>query len=378
MRWFQTRMTGLKLFCFSGCVVAMACTADATSPTLTISRVPPANLRFSWPTNFVNWQLTSTTNLSPANWQAVTQTVTVSGTSSVVLLLMTNRSGYFRLQQTNGTCVFQATPPVIASGGSSLLTWCPVAGLTYRVSPGPGIVTGGSLGVSPTVTTVYTLTASNALGVVTNFTTVIVNPCGFASVSNWDATVTFTYALAPSAPGYSFSISRQASATLHLTRSGSDPVFIFNGSATGTASINDREDDSSSGTLITSTTIGSGPPVPLLSTFVMGINCTSNLYNFAAIVAVDAIDTETSEGQSSSSPRTAIAGQVAILPRPLPLAVSTISGSAIVPVLGSFTIPTTDYYAPNDFLANDMWINGVITDATAGTASVSWSFTPTP
>ncbi len=42
-------------------------------------------------------------------------------------------------------CVFQATPPVITSGASSTLSWCPVAGLTYRISPGPGIVTGGSL-----------------------------------------------------------------------------------------------------------------------------------------------------------------------------------------------------------------------------------------
>ena len=100
--------------------------------------------------------------------------------------------------------MFQATPPVINSGGSSTLTWCPVAGEIYRLSPGPGIVTGGTASVSPTVTTVYTLTASNALGIVTNFTTVIVNPCGFASVSNWDATLTFSYTLAPSAPGFSF------------------------------------------------------------------------------------------------------------------------------------------------------------------------------
>ena len=46
--------------------------------------------------------------------------------------------------------------------------------------------------------------------------------------------------------------------------------------------------------------------------------------------------------------------------------------------LGPFTIPTTDYYIPNDFIANDMWINGVITDASAGNASVSWSLEPAP
>jgi hypothetical protein len=370
-------MSSLKPFYISLCVLAMACAAEAASPTLSISVVPPATLRVSWPSNFTDWQLKSTTNLSPANWQAVAQSPISSNNALVVSLPLTNKSGYFRLEQIGGGCVFQAVPPVITAGASSTLSWCPVAGLTYRVSPGPGVVTGSSLIVSPIVTTVYTLTASNALGVVTNFATVIVNPCGFGSVSNWDATLIFSYTLAPSAPGYSFSINRQAQATFRLTPFGSG-VFSFNGSASGLVSINDREDDSSSGTLITTTTVGMGPPVPLLSAFVLGINCASNTYNFSAIVAVDAIDTETSLGQSSSSPRTAIAGQVAIYPHPLPTTSSTISGSAVLPILGPFTIPTADYYTPNDFIANDMWINGVITDATAGTASVSWSITPAP
>ena len=165
--------------------------------------------------------------------------------------------------------------------------------------------------------------------------------------------------------------------TLHLTPFGSG-VFAFDGSASGTTSINDREDDTSSGTLITTTTIGTDPPNPLLSTFTLGINCASNTYNFAAIVAVDAIDTEISVGPPSSSPRTAITGQVAIFPRPLPVANSTITGSAVLQVVGSLTIPTSDYYTPNDTIANDMWTYGVVTDATAGTASVSWSITPAP
>jgi hypothetical protein len=372
-------MSSLKHLYLSLSVLAMACTAEATSPALSLSLVPPATLRFSWSSNFVNWQLMSTPDLLPADWQAVTQAAVPSNNTFVVLFPFADKSGFFRLQQTNssGGCVVQATPPVINSGGSSTLTWCPVAGEIYRLSPGLGVVTGGSASVSPTVTTVYTLTASNSMGITTNFTSVIVNPCGFASVSNWDATLTFSYTLAPSAPGYGFSINRRAQATFRLTPFGPG-VFAFNGSASGIASINDREDDSSSGPLITSTTVGLGPPHPMLSTFVLGINCTSNAFNFSAIVAVDAIDTETYIGGSSSSPRTAIAGQVAILSHPLPFASSTISGSAVLPVVGPFTIPATDYFIPNDIIANDMWINGVITDPTAGTASVSWSFTPAP
>jgi len=275
--------------------------------------------------------------------------------------------------------VFQAAPSVINSGGSSTLTWCPLGGVTYRVSPGPGVVAGGNLIVSPTVTTVYTLTASNALGVVTNFTTVLVNPCGFGSVSNWNATLNFTYALAPSASGRSFNVSRSAQVTFHLTPSTNGPgLFTFDGTSTGTVSINDREDDSTSGSLITETIIGTGPLVPLISTFVLSVNCANGTYNFAAIAAVNATDTTISDGNSDSSPTSSIAGQVAVLPRPLPSTGSTLSGSGNLPVVGPFTIPTNDYFTPNGFIANDMWIYGAITDATAGTASVSWSITPAP
>jgi hypothetical protein len=371
---------GVKLFLIL-CGLAMACIAEAASPTLSISRIPPGTVQLSWPSNFLDWRLTSTTNLSSATWQAVTQTPVPTGNLLLVLFPSTNVNGYFRLEQTNGSCIFQAVPPVISSGGSSTLSWCPVGGVTYRVSPGSGSVSGGSLVVSPTVTTVYTLTASNALGVVTNFTTVIVNPCGFASVSNLNATLNFSYSVAPSVSGYSFSVHRSAQATFHLTRtdfSNGNAIFTFDGSATGTVSINDREDDSSSGTLITTTTIGTGPPVPLVSTFVLSINCANGTYNFASIVGVDSIETTTSLGMSDSSPTTSIAGQVAVFPRPLPVAASTISGSGNFPVVGPFTIPVNDYYIPNDFIANDMWVNGAITDATAGTASVSWSIAPAP
>jgi hypothetical protein len=165
--------------------------------------------------------------------------------------------------------------------------------------------------------------------------------------------------------------------TFHLTRA-SDGVFTFDGSSTGTLGINDVEDDSSSGTLITSTTKGYGHLVPLLSTFVLGINCTSNTYTFSAIAAVDASDTETSEGISSSSHQTAIAGQVMIFPRPLPTGANTLSGKEDVPALGPFLLPTSDYYTPNDFIANDMWINGVINPGDTDTATVIWSIAPAP
>jgi hypothetical protein len=370
----------LKFFVFALCVFAGACVAQAASPTLSISQIPPASLQFSWPSNFIDWQLTSAPNLSSATWQSVTQAPLALGGALVVLLPLTNKSGYFRLQQTNASsCVFQATPSVITAGASSTLSWCPTAGFTYRVTPGPGIVAGGILVVSPTVTTVYTLTASNAVGVVTNFTPVIVNPCGFASVSNWNATLNFSYQQTAAAPGFSFSVMRTAvSATFHLTNSGTAGLFVFDGIANGTISINDTENDSSSGTLITTKVVGTGPPVPLISTFVLSINCANGTYNFAAIAGVDGTETTIVDGISDSSPATSVAGQVAVFPRALPVGSTTLAGSATLPTTGPFTIPTSDYFTPNDFIANDMWVDGALTDATAAPASVSWSITPAP
>jgi len=322
----------------------------------------------------------SATNLSSGTWQAVTQAPLSVGNALVLLVPFTNRNGFFRLQQTNsgGGCVFQATPPVITAGASSTLTWCPIAGFTYRISPGPGIVTGDNLIVSPTTTTVYSLTASNATGVITNFTPVIVNPCGFANATNWNATLTFTYNQIASAPGFNFSVARSAvSVTFHLTPFGNG-VFAFDGNATGTVSINDREDDSSGGSLVTTKVNGTGPPVPQVSTFTLGINCANGTYNFAAIVAVNATQTTISQGFTDSSPTTSVAGQVVIFPRALPTGDSTISGSATVPTIGPFTLPTSDYFTPNDTVANDMWLDGAVSDATAAPASVSWSITPAP
>ena len=148
-------------------------------------------------------------DLATAPWQPLPQTPVPSGNALVVLFPFTNSIGYFRLQQTGGGCVFQAAPPSITAGASSTLTWCPAAGTIYSLSPGPGSVTGGSIVVSPTVTTVYTLTASNASGVETNTTAVLVNPCGWLQVSNLEAELDFSYAQAPTTSDYSFSINHQ-------------------------------------------------------------------------------------------------------------------------------------------------------------------------
>ncbi len=74
------------------------------------------------------------------------------------------------------TCTLSANPSSISSGQSSLLSWTSTNSPTSAsISPAPGSVTpaaGGSVSVSPTTNTNYTLTVSNAGGSNTCTTTV--------------------------------------------------------------------------------------------------------------------------------------------------------------------------------------------------------------
>jgi hypothetical protein len=349
----------------------MAHATEGASPTLSVSLVPPANLQISWPSDSVNWQLTSTTDLSVPNWQPVTQPPVSTGNALAVVLPITNLSRFFRLEQTGGGCAFQATPSVILSGASSTLSWCPVTGTSYTVSPGPGAVTGGSLLVSPTVTTVYTLTASNASGVVTSYATVIVNPCGWLQVSNWDATLDFSYALAPSTSSYNFSINHQGHITFQLMQqtSTATDAYFFGFATGGTASLNDREDDKTGPRVFTTTEVGSGLPV---NVSYISLHVTCNSYDFSYSVLIST--TETSDFGVTTSDDGVAAG--AIVTRPLTVDAGTISDSEQLPA--QYPPGNGDYFTPDSNLGKAMFSTGVVSNTTGGNASVSWSFEPVP
>ena len=56
---------------------------------------------------------------------------------------------------------FTATPPSIVSGGSATLAWTVSGATSLSIDHGVGTVTGTSIAVTPTVTTTYTLAATN-------------------------------------------------------------------------------------------------------------------------------------------------------------------------------------------------------------------------
>lgn len=71
--------------------------------------------------------------------------------------------------------LFEASPPDIAEGESSTLSWSISGASTVRIDPGIGnVALTGNRVVSPTKTTIYTLTATNEMGSVTATTEVAV------------------------------------------------------------------------------------------------------------------------------------------------------------------------------------------------------------
>lgn len=72
---------------------------------------------------------------------------------------------------------FTATPATVVLGSSTTLAWSVTGATTVSIAAdsgaGPGVVTGSSVAVSPTVNTLYTLTATNGSGVVSTRTVIV-------------------------------------------------------------------------------------------------------------------------------------------------------------------------------------------------------------
>jgi serine/threonine-protein kinase len=86
---------------------------------------------------------------------------------------------------------FTAAPASVASGVSSTLQWNVSGATSLSIDQGVGPVTGTSKLVSPSATTVYTLTAAGAAGSSTAATTVVVTGGGAVGACNGAATQLF-------------------------------------------------------------------------------------------------------------------------------------------------------------------------------------------
>ena len=254
--------------------------------------------------------------------------------------------------------------PQLLPAAAAPLSWCPVAGTTFQIFPGIGTVTGSNIVVSPTSTTVFTLVASSATGVTSSSATVTVAAaCQFDNATAWNCTFSFSYTAYPSSSSYVFSINQQANLTFHLSLDSlNNNIAVFKGNMGGNAQINDSE--IMTGTIVT----GSGTPLSS-QPFNLTINCAVGTYTFDAQPVISA--------SWNGTPMDTRVGSVYVNDRSLPLTYGPISSSESLPARGPFWNGTGDWYFPGG-LGPTMFSSGLVTDYTAGNASVSWSFTPSP
>ena len=263
--------------------------------------------------------------------------------------------------------MFHATPSTIAPGGSSTLSWCPVAGTTFQILPGIGTVTGSNIVVSPTATTVFTLVASNMTGVTEESATVTVAAaCQFGNAVGWNCTFSFSYTADPSSSDYNFSINQQANLTFRLSLDAlNNNIAIFKGGFAGNAQVNDSENVTGNSPTIV---VGSGTPLSRQPA-ILTINCADGTYSLNMQPVISA--------SWNGTVMDTRVGNVYVNNRALPLTYGPISSSESLPARGPFWNGSGDYYYPGG-LGDVMFFSGLVTDYTAGNASVSWTLTPSP
>src|SRR5271165_1148838 len=251
----------------AGCVSGTALTTPAgknTVPTIASFTASPTGINsgtsstLSWsaagatsiaitPGTFTSTSPSGSTSLSPTATTTYTLTATnATGSSTSTLTITVNTPG----KPTIGS--FSASPTSITSGSSSTLSWTTSGATSIAITPGTFTSSSlsGSTSLSPTATTTYTLTATNAAGSTTSTLTVTVtkptissfgvNPAtitaGSSSMLTWAATGATSIAITPGtftstlASG-STNVSPTATTTYTLTATNAS------GSTTSTATV---------------------------------------------------------------------------------------------------------------------------------------------
>jgi len=154
--------------------------------------------------SILSWNVTGATALSISGVGTETslvgsQNVTPAATTTYTLTA-TNAGGTVIAQVTVTVTApviasFTANPAAIAAGGSSTLSWSVAGATSLSLNQSIGTVTGNSRAVTPSVTTTYTLTASNAIGTTYASAAVTVSSAATGILQNtipvWNASTTY-------------------------------------------------------------------------------------------------------------------------------------------------------------------------------------------
>jgi hypothetical protein len=230
-------------------------------PTISSFTATPAILTLGQ-TCTLNWTVSGATSLSiDYGVGTVTGTsVTVKPTvTTAYLLTASNTFGSVGavVTVTVGTppviTRFSASPASVLPGKSSILSWAVGGSPNLSISPGVGIVNGTSVLVTPSATTVYTMTATNPFGSVTATTTVTVGspptitsfqaspvkvPNGQPTILSWTVTGSPSLAITPNVGVVvGTSVVVTPSATTRYTLTATNPYGSATASVTVTTGI---------------------------------------------------------------------------------------------------------------------------------------------
>ena len=177
--------------------------SSTATASVTVAAAPPTIVAFTAsPTQIaqgqksvLSWTVTGATTVSiDSGIGVVTGNSLIVGPKSTTkyTLTATNAGG----SRTATATVMVGAPPAIANftaipnkltpGQSTTLSWTVAGASSLRIDPAPGAVTGSSIKVTPTITTTYVLTATNAYGQATASTTVFAG--SLPSISSFTAT----------------------------------------------------------------------------------------------------------------------------------------------------------------------------------------------
>ena len=183
----SNRLVLIAAVALAGCSSATrsALTPVVRSFTATPASVgPDGEVQLAWDvssdavTLFIDQGVGTVTGTAIAVHPAQTTTYTLTATNSV------GATGAATVTATVSTSAlpapaiaqFSASPASIATGGVSALSWSVANATTISINPGPGLVSGSTLAVSPDQTTTYTLTATGPGGARTATAKVTVLP----------------------------------------------------------------------------------------------------------------------------------------------------------------------------------------------------------
>lgn len=121
------------------------------------------------------WGNGSTSTSQTVSYAVGMHTITIEATDASSTVATSTCSATIAAPTFPAIASFIATPPTIAVGQSSVLSWSVANASSTSIDNGLGTIASTSITVSPTVTTIYQLSAVNPNGTTTAIATVTVN-----------------------------------------------------------------------------------------------------------------------------------------------------------------------------------------------------------